>query len=626
MSDYKLLPWSPAAVVRRGLDYPEHLTVSEWADRCVVIPAKQAIDRVDTRYESSRSPYQKGILDAYGRADVSRITIMGPAQGGKTLPMYICLLYTIDRDPGPSLYVMPDEKMARKNTRLRILPLIRHSPVVARHMTGAKDDESSFLIGLDAMDVHVAWANSPSALASTPVYRVFLDEVDKYPGFSGREASPAKLAEDRLKNFVGAKLMEASTPTTRNGLIYGDYLQSNQQQYYVPCLNCGRCETLKFSQVKWPKDMRDHEQVRRRRLATYECEHCMTRFDNGQKNQMVSRGVWCPKGCTVEDGNVRGEWPDSGHYGFWFNSLYATFDSVTLSHCASQFLEAHNSQDRSKLMDFQNSWMSDIWEEKISEITVDSVAKLRADYDTDTVPDAAYYITCGVDVQLHELYYVVRAWGMNEESWRMAYGVVESGRLEDFERDVLHRVWPWSHGRRLGIGLTCIDSRYRTEEVYAFCGRHLDRVRPVQGATEHNAPPMSAFAVDRNKYGKAVRGGLQYWRVNTNIFKDKIMRLQGQSGDDVVVLWHIPKTATDDYVRGISSEQKVIQRDSRNRPHFVWTPKPGNPANHPWDCEVYNVVAADLAGVRYLLPPPIPAEVAPAQKSAWMQTEEESWF
>jgi phage terminase large subunit GpA-like protein len=592
-----LARWHPRAVVRDALTVPAPLSVSAWCEQRVVIPARQAIDRRDTPYQCARAPYQRGILDAYGRHDVTRITEMGPAQGGKSLPAYMMMLYTIDRDPGPLMYVMPDEKTARKNTRKRILPLIKSS--VPEQLTGERDDESAICIGLRMMDVHIAWSNSPSMLASQPIYRGFLDEVDKYPGFSGKEASPLKLAEDRLKNYVGAKLIVCSTPTTRLGVVYGEYLQSNQQQFYVPCPACGRYQTLKFTQVKWPKEMRDPEQVRRRHLAIYECEFCRVQFDNEQKNGAVARGVWCPKGAAVSDkGVVVGDWPDSGHWGFWFNSLYACFPAVTISHCAAQFLEANNTKDRSKLMDFQNSWMADIWEEKVSEVTLDSVGKLRADYPPDRVPATAVYLTCGADVQLHEIWWSIRAWGPNEESWGLALGMIPGGSLDDFERDVLNMLIPWGATQYMPIGMTCMDSRYRTEEVYAFASKHLDRVRPTQGASEYTAPPFTVFAVDRNRYGRVAKGGLSYWRVNTNHYKDRLMRLQGQLGEGPVVLWHIPKSATDEYAQHLSSEQKVVQRDGKGRPHYVWAPKPGNPPNHWFDCEVYNVVAAEIAGVR----------------------------
>lgn len=49
--------------------------------------------------------------------------------------------------------------------------------------------------------IKMAGAQSPAKLASWPVKRVIMDEIDKYPMWSGKEASPLKLKEERNQNL-----------------------------------------------------------------------------------------------------------------------------------------------------------------------------------------------------------------------------------------------------------------------------------------------------------------------------------------------------------------------------------------------------------------------------------------
>ena len=54
-----------------------------------------------------------------------------------------------------------------------------------------------------------------------------MDEIDKYPRWSGREANPIKLARERSKNWPGMnKLVLISTPTLKEGNIYKAYMES----------------------------------------------------------------------------------------------------------------------------------------------------------------------------------------------------------------------------------------------------------------------------------------------------------------------------------------------------------------------------------------------------------------
>lgn len=111
--------------------------------------------------------------------------------------------YAIDQAPGPMLIVYPTDKLAEFTSQNRIKPMIALSKPLAEKF----DAEHSQKLELQFQGMYIALvgANSPSGLASRPVQYVFFDEIDKFPKWSGQEAGPLELAEERTKTFYNKK-------------------------------------------------------------------------------------------------------------------------------------------------------------------------------------------------------------------------------------------------------------------------------------------------------------------------------------------------------------------------------------------------------------------------------------
>ena len=92
-------------------DPPREIEVSQWADDFRVLHPMTSAE--PGRWRTIRTPYLKGIMDAFNDPLVEEITVMASTQIGKTEGMYNMLAYAIDQDPGPALLVMPREADAR---------------------------------------------------------------------------------------------------------------------------------------------------------------------------------------------------------------------------------------------------------------------------------------------------------------------------------------------------------------------------------------------------------------------------------------------------------------------------------------------------------------------------------
>lgn len=601
-TDRERLAWHP----------PENLTVSEWADAHRILHPLTSSE--PGKWSTDRTPYLREIMDAFSSTDhrTEQITIMASTQVGKTECLLNMLAFAISQDPSPALFTLPRESDVISIGQRRIKPMIESSPELSKHLSEAKGDNKLKEIRLSRSILYLAGSNSPADLASRPVRYVFGDEVDKWPQFSGREASPIDLMRERTRTYWNRKVVLASTPTTRAGYIFREWERSDQREYHVPCPHCDYRQTLEFSQVKWPDSERDPAIIRQNRLAWYECVNCGEEIGDLDKPKMLKDGEWISKSDST-----------SAHAGFRIHALYSPW--LTFSECAAAFLESKD--DPPSLLNFVNSWLGWIWEERSEKIEAEDLAARVKDYERSTVPDGVRVICAGVDVQKDHLYYTIRGFGAREESWLIEAGRLDAG-LEQLVQVIVNRVFP-GRTKNHRVRLTCIDSGYRTDEVYRFARHHAEVVRPIKGQQKLSGVPIRSNKIDRNVAGDAIRQSIRLWHLDTSHFKDKLTRLMtAQDGEPGA--WHLHTDISADYLRQCTSEAKVLNRNRRTgATKTEWARKPGAGANHYWDTEVYCLSAADMLAV-YALSDEEPPREEPAPQTrnqqSWVKPTRGDWI
>lgn len=591
---------------------PVKMTVSEWSDQFRRLDVKTSAE--PGQWATARTPYLKGIMDAFTDPYVDEITVMAASQVGKTESMYNMLGFIIDQDPGPTLMVSPRADDAKSVSYNRVRPMIECSPVLNRYIPINTDDITRLEYHFDRMILYFAGSNSPADLASRPIRYLFLDEVDKYPRFSGREADPIKLASERQKTFWNKKTVKVSTPTTREGYIFREYDKSDQRRFHVPCPHCGKKQVFVFGQIKWPKEESSAERIKNNRLAWYECIHCKKRIDDVHKQKMMLAGEW----IAEKDEHNRNR-------GFWVSSLYSPW--LTWSDIAAEFLKSKDYVEL--LMNFVNSWLAEVWEEKIEETTVDKVRNLARDYDQGVIPDDVLVLTAGVDVQKDHFYYVIRGWGYHEESW-----LIRADRVEYWD-DIIDCLFKTEYRRAsssetLSVYMSCIDSGFRTDEVYRFCRSWQDKTKAIKGLEEITGGRFyRANKIDINsRTGAVIPSGLVLWNLNVTQYKDKINRLVASQNPGK---WHIFKNPGDDYLMQFTSEHKVLIRNrTTGKAKEVWQKKKEAAANHYLDAEVYALAAADIIRALNMRREDTPRVHQPSAedpgRGSWLRKTKGSWI
>lgn len=587
--------WTEAE--RRAWELPDDLTVSQWADRHRVLDAK--ISSEPGPWRTARTPYLREPMDCGGDPTCEELTIKKSTQVGGTEAVYNIIAYRADRLPGPTLIVMPRERDAKKISGQRVQPMFELSPKLRESMTGRRNDMNDLELTLRTMTVNLASADSPAALSNSPIKDLHMDETDKYPAFSGKEADPVRLARERTRTYIDTRFIsKVSTPTTTEGYINREYDRSDKRRYHCPCARCGHWQVLLFPQVKWPKG-KTTEEIKIGRLAYYECAKCKAALNDAERWQMIERGVWVPEAMTINevlDCRRKGKSDDrltASHRGYALNCLMSPW--LTMGEIAAEFLDSKRAGDAA-LMNFINSWLGEVWENKSAQTTIEEVRGRVLGHPAGTAPKGAKVLLATVDVQKDHFWVRVRAWGMDMRSWGVAWRRVETW---DQVAVLLYKTSYKIEGMgEQPIRFAFVDSGHRASEVYEFCRLRPDVTRAIKGQGKEQAAKAGgqrfwAGKIDRNPTtGAVIPGGLQLIHVDTFFHKDQLHRfIHANEGD--VGEWWLEAGLPEEYFAQMTSESKVTERNKAGGTREIWKVTQEGAANHGWDDEVYQVALAN---------------------------------
>lgn len=585
----------------QSLRPPEDISVSEWAERYRILTMESSA--MPGPWRNSKTPYLVGIMDEFRNYDTEEIVFVKSTQIGGTEALLNMLGFVIQQDPAPTMIVYPSDQLGERASDYRLKPMFRASKVLKERWW--ENASSKLEQQFDGMHISITGANSPADLASQPIRFLFLDEVDKFPGASKKEADPIKLARERTKTYHNRKIYMTSTPTLRTGHIWKAMEDADAvKHYFVPCPHCGELIELKWNQVRFP-DKEGMTYAERADLACYVCQTCGGVIRDQDKPEMLRYGEW----RTVEQ---KAETPKKVAY--WINVLYSPF--VRFSEMAAEFLSSK--ADPEKLQNFVNSWLAEPWEDTKLKTSADLVMDRQTDLPEFTIPNWAKILTGGVDVQESSLYWTIRAWGDYITSQNIAHGQAYSFREIE---SVMNLNYRREDGSDMVVQLALIDSGDNTDAVYDFTASNSDWALPSKGSSH---PMMTHYKVSTvNRPGSRAQGQ-QLIMIDTGKYKDMIAgRMKKENGTGS---WMVYQGCDREYAEQVTAEHKVNEKGAGGRVAQVWRQKTSHADNHYLDCEVYAMCAADILGVRSLHLQEVdiePREAAPKAKTA---ATDDSWL
>jgi phage terminase large subunit GpA-like protein len=567
---------------------PERLiTVSEWADNYRYLAPEASAE--PGRWRTDRTPYLKEIQDRLSSSDpCQEVVVMKGAQLGFTECGNNWTGYVMDVSPGPMLMVMPTDGTVKRNSKIRIAPMIESTPRLRDKVATAKSrdgDNTTFSKSFPGGVLIMTGANSAVGLRSMPARFLFLDEVDGYPNDLDGEGSPIELAKARTRTFAKKKIFMISTPTVDGAsAVQTEFADTDQRYFHVPCPHCGGMQDLKFSKLKWIE--KDPE------TAKYQCEHCDELIDERHKGRMLAQGDWiahAPENTTPR------------RYGYHLNSLYSPLGWYSWVDAAREFLDANKSNDTNKMKTFVNTVLGECYVEKGEAPDWQNIYNRRETYNQNKPATDVVLLTAGVDVQKDRLEVEIVGWCRGKRSYSIDYRVIlgETTTKAPWDKlaELVGEKWLREDGGEMGLNLMAVDTGYNTSHVYEFCRRFdYTKVIPVKGSDSLGVIVANPKAVDTSRAGKKINR-IKIWQVGVSVAKSELYGfLKTEKAEDGTApdgYCHFPQYAQE-YFRGITGEQlqfKLVRGFKR----YEWVKK--YERNEPLDCRVYARAAAAVLGM-----------------------------
>ena len=572
-----------------GLRPIPNLTVSEWSNQYRFLSSTSSSEA--GRYSVDRTPYLREIMDRLGKTDdCQEIVFMKGSQIGATESALNFIGYSIHMNPSIILLVMPTDEAIKKNSRTRINPMLKATPILRDKIkeVGTKDAENtinskSFLGGVLMM----IGANSPVGLSSTPAAKILLDEVDRFPLSAGSEGSPVDLARARARTFANRKIFLISTPTNEGESVIAKEFEDGDKRYYnVHCIHCKEKFVITFDCLTW--DQVNPETVR------CACPECGGLHEERHKTVMLGNGEWVP---TAKSSNPR-------KHSYHLSALYSPAGFYSWEELIRDYVKTKGDSNKEKT--FVNTVLGETYKIKGESPDFENLYNRREEYELGTVPEGVYLLTMGVDIQKDRIELEVVGWGVGLESWSVDYKVLvgDTAKQEVWQelREVINSHYICEDGTLMSINMTCVDAGYNTKTVYDFTSTFgYNRVKPIMGRDSVKdvmvSPPKQ---INISKSGKKITGA-KVWGLGVSLLKSELygfLKLQATEIDGIEIFpkgyCHFPQYDRN-YFKMLTAEELQLSKNKKGYDVWQWTKK--YERNEALDVRNYARAAAYIIGV-----------------------------
>lgn len=559
--------------------------VWEWIEEHCELPAESG-SKLKGPIDTSVTPYSRAIYEAYGDPKTRFITLVKSAQVGGTTILKCLICYDVAYAPGPQLYVTSTGAQAKRFNDRELEPHFRLCKAVEALTIRVKGIWTKFeKVWRNGATLGIVGSNSVSQLASRTVERLKMDETDKWPAESDKEAAADDLAEARTKTYEDRrKVLAVSTPTIDSGIIWKRFLRGTQEYFEVPCPFCGHYQVLDFfysedtGGVWWPPECRREDNTwdldKVEAETRYACAKCKGKIPEAMKRRMVLgyRPVITNSSAQISNRS------------FHVCALYSLFE--TWGGMARAFLSAESVAG--KLHDFYNNYLGKPWIRHATTIKKGHLRVIQEEsppYRRGELPIDPRVITMAVDVQQEGFFWAIRAWGKSRESYLVDFGAAIS--YPDLE-EISRRDFKFS-GRSFQVYKVMIDSGYtakRRAGVYDQCLASGGRFFPSKGSSKESGllhPIRETRVTHRQR-------DLILVTYDDEIYKEELYcrRIKDRNGPG----WYLPQGLGPDYYEQLTAEKLVERKRPSGGIDLIWECPTKN--NHYGDCEKLQLVFGDM--------------------------------
>lgn len=560
------------------------------------------------KFSHDRAPYLKRPMWCLSPASpIREVTMMFPAQSGKTFTADTVAMYYIECIPSEIIYATSDETMAMKWLEREIEPRATQAGIQFKSEVDAKTSRrtgnTSYSKSFPGGNIDIASARSPAQLASATKRIMLGDEVDRWQIKIGEQGTVINQLRARGQAWgTQQKVFWFSTPTIESAsVINGLFLQGTQELYYVPCPYCGTMQIMDFEENRGFGLVWEHRSNRiYKKSIQLICENkaCGRAISEPSKPKMLRHGDWRAQAVPEYEHMVS----------FNINGLY----SFQLSWYDMVVAYEEAQKDPLKKQDFDQLKMGRPHRGSGTRPKVERLLDNRGKYKSGEVPPGVLYLTIGIDVQRGSannpdnpprLEMEVLGIGAQHRTWSIEYRKFEGDTSDPFS-GAWHDITEYLRGKTY----TRVSDGFQFPVSYIFIdssdGERMDTVYKVAAEWEDAYPIKGQRSIQRFKgdksrpdemmesssisWKRSRQGDIDIYIISTVLYKNtvynrlKIERLphDPQPGG----FCDFPRDYSEHYFDMLTAEEKMADGsyDSHGR------------RNEALDCRVYALCAADV--------------------------------
>lgn len=552
----------------------------QWAEKHIVVDKTSPMPGA---WRSENSPWVREVMECFADNNIQVVCVECSAQSAKTQTFLNCALYAISEDPGPMMWVMAAGDEAKTFSKTRLMPTIEQCKALKDILPTGRSSKTTLEINFPTMPFIMNGANAPSKLQSKPVRWLFLDEVRNYP------PGALEMVKKRTTAFWNSRTVIISTPDKKNDAMDMAFKSGDQREWFFDCPQCKQQQALVLSQFKWETNEKTKpNKYNFDALAEtiyLECISCNHRIKDtpSERRWICDNGRYVAQNLNAPQSKVSFHWNAFLPPWIRWSQLIEEFITGT---------EVMKRGDIEPLKSFINERLGEPWDEEKNQIGQRMVLKTSEYLFAEVDRKFCDFRFFTVDVQMKELWGVIRDWKKDGESKLVWAGQIQTwGEVVQLQRK--YEVNNWD---------VFVDSGFDAAEVYIRClengwvalkGDEREKYFHSRNGKKPRAKIFSEKVRIDTGIGKVTQGDLRGF---VNLFhwsnpsaKDILQRLVNGEGSP----WHIPKDIFEEYKKQLGAEIKKEMKDPRTgRLKYIWVRIRRD--NHLFDCEAMQIVAAAM--------------------------------
>ena len=585
------------ATTAAALAKPDVRRVHEWAADNLILPMGGYA--IPGRFDVNRSRHLIDILDAVQSRTIRQVNILKAVQSGGTLAADVSVAWLLANNPGPTMWNFPDDPLAKQHAKTRLMPMLKASPAFRSLLPDNRHDMTQSEITFSNGVPFIVQAGTLGRLQGRSIRYMVNDECWEW------DAGMLKEADARLSAYRRFE-MEKVINISQAGEVGSEWYRlcnapgTEFREWRSPCRGCGALHSIT------PEVIRGGERVRtliwdtdgsNARWICPDCKH-EERDSAGLRSYYNESGRYVADAPLANPSAVTFRWNAFGWHPW--DGLIADYREA---------IDSKKLGDVVPLKKFLQKQLAEFWEDDAG-LPVIMPATFDNETPDDATPGAVRFLT--LDTQIDHLWACVREWKPDGDSRLLYWGKVESFSDAD---DIAERFgvsrgdWPavvkWQNTVPRSArppskpsGVFIDTGGNRTQEVYDACWQfgwigtkgtdrehytHKIMVAPTKYAEAPLLYKQIGSMVNYESRGSC----LPLLIVAASGCKNILANLRDGKG----ARWEVPKDIGTGYIKQINSEVRVSMKG-----RWRWL-QSGSRANHAWDCEVLQVLAASMRGI-----------------------------